>query len=36
MLKDAKNNASNETLKERISIIKNKYPQIISEAEPTK
>ena len=36
MLKDAKNSASNETLKERISIIKNKYPQIISEAEPTK
>lgn len=36
MLKDASNNASNETLKERISIIKNKYPQIISEAEPTK
>jgi len=36
MLKDAKNSASNETLKERISVIKNKYPQIISEAEPTK
>ena len=36
MLKDSKNNPSNETLKERIEIIKNKYPQIISEAEPTK
>ena len=36
MVKDAKNNPSNETLKERIDIIKKKYPQIISEAEPTK
>lgn len=36
MVKDANNNPSNETLKERIDIIKKKYPQIISEAEPTK
>ena len=36
MLKDSKNNPQNETLKERIDIIKKKYPQIISEAEPTK
>ncbi|MCA0933226.1 biopolymer transporter ExbD [Lutimonas saemankumensis] len=36
MLKDQGNNPNNETLKERIKIIKGKYPQIISEAEPTK
>jgi len=36
LLKDAKNNASNESLKEKIKDIKSKYPQIISEAEPTK
>ena len=36
MLKDANNNPSNETLKKRIDNIKAKYPQIISEAEPTK
>ncbi len=36
MVKDANNNPSNETLKQRIDNIKNKYPQIISEAEPTK
>jgi hypothetical protein len=36
MLKDAGNNPSNETLKQRIDNIKQKYPQIISEAEPTK
>ena len=36
MLKDAGNNPSNETLKQRIDNIKKKYPQIISEAEPTK
>ena len=36
MLKDSKNNPSNESLKEKIDVIKNKYPQIISEAEPTK
>jgi len=36
MLKDQKNNPNNETLKERIKLIKGKYPQIISEAEPTK
>ena len=33
---DSKNNPSNEALKERINVIKKKYPQIISEAEPTK
>jgi hypothetical protein len=36
MVKDASNNPGNETLKQRIDNIKNKYPQIISEAEPTK
>jgi hypothetical protein len=36
MLKDQSNDPNNETLKERIKIIKEKYPQIISEAEPTK
>ncbi len=36
MVKDANNNPSNETLKQRIDNIKKKYPQIISEAEPTK
>ena len=36
MLKDQKNSPNNETLKERIKLIKGKYPQIISEAEPTK
>lgn len=36
MVKDAANNPSNEALKQRIDNIKNKYPQIISEAEPTK
>ena len=36
LLKDQGNNPNNETLKERIKLIKGKYPQIISEAEPTK
>ena len=36
MLKDQSNSPNNETLKERINLIKGKYPQIISEAEPTK
>jgi biopolymer transport protein ExbD len=36
MLKDQGNDPNNETLKERINVIKEKYPQIISEAEPTK
>ena len=36
LIKDAKNSASNESLKEKIKNIKSKYPQIISEAEPTK
>ena len=36
MLKDQKNSQNNETLNERIKLIKGKYPQIISEAEPTK
>jgi hypothetical protein len=36
MVKDASNNPGNEALKQRIDNIKNKYPQIISEAEPTK
>ncbi len=36
LLKDAKNNSSNESLKEKIKNIKAKYPQIISEAEPKK
>ena len=36
LLKDAKNNSSNESLKEKIKFIKARYPQIISEAEPKK
>jgi len=36
LLKDAKNNSSSESLKEKIKNIKAKYPQIISEAEPKK
>jgi len=36
LLKDSNNNPSNTTLKERVSLIKGKYPQILSEAEPTK
>ncbi len=36
LLKDSKNNPTNETFKERVNLIKGKYPQIISEAEPTK
>lgn len=36
LLKNAKNNSSNESLKEKIKVIKSKYPQIISEAEPKK
>lgn len=36
LLKDSNNNPSNETLKERVKLIKGKYPQILSEAEPTK
>lgn len=36
MLKNQKNSQNNETLNERIKLIKGKYPQIISEAEPTK
>jgi len=35
LLKDAKN-SSNQSLKDKIANIKKKYPQIISEAEPTK
>ncbi|MCF6297076.1 MAG: biopolymer transporter ExbD [Flavobacteriaceae bacterium] len=35
MLKDNKNHPS-KSLKDKITNIKNKYPQIISEAEPTK
>ena len=35
LLKDNKNR-STESLKEKIANIKAKYPQIISEAEPTK
>ena len=36
LLKDSNNNPSNERLKEMIKEAKGKYPQIISEAEPTK
>jgi len=36
LLKDARNNPSNESFKNKIMEIKKKYPQIISEAEPTK
>jgi len=36
LIKDAKNNLSNQDLKDKIKNIKSKYPQIISEAEPTK
>ncbi len=36
MIKNAKNSSSNETLKAQIKNIKQKYPQIISEAEPSK
>jgi len=36
MVKRSNNDPSNEVLKERIENIKNKYPQIISEAEPLK
>jgi biopolymer transport protein ExbD len=36
LLKDAKNNLTNQSLKDKIKNIKSKYPQIISEAEPTK
>jgi len=36
LLKDSKNNPTNERLKEMIKEAKGKYPQIISEAEPTK
>ena len=35
LLKDNKNNPS-ESLKKKIDNVKGKYPQIISEAEPTK
>jgi biopolymer transport protein ExbD len=36
LLKQSKNDMQNESLKEKIKNIKKKYPQIISEAEPTK
>ncbi len=36
LLKDAKNNLFNQDLKDKIKFIKSRYPQIISEAEPTK
>ena len=36
LVKDAKNNSSNESLKEKVKFIKARYPQIISEAEPKK
>lgn len=36
LLKDLNNSPGNESLKEKIANIKKKYPQIISEAEPTK
>ncbi len=36
LLKQSKNDVKNESLKEKIKNIKKKYPQIISEAEPTK
>ncbi len=36
LLKQSKNDMQNESLKEKIKNIKGKYPQIISEAEPTK
>lgn len=36
LLKDSNNNPSNESYKTKILNIKNKYPQIISEAEPSK
>ncbi len=36
LLKDQKNDIGNESLKAKIDNIKKKYPQIISEAEPTK
>ncbi len=36
LLKDSKNSPGNQALKDKIANIKKKYPQIISEAEPTK
>ncbi|HHC80905.1 MAG TPA: biopolymer transporter ExbD [Flavobacteriia bacterium] len=36
LLKDKKNNPKNQAIKDKIDNIKKKYPQIISEAEPTK
>ncbi len=36
LLKQSKNDINNESLKEKIKNIKTKYPQIISEAEPSK
>lgn len=36
LLKDSKNSPGNQSLKDKITNIKKKYPQIISEAEPTK
>ncbi len=36
LLKDSNNNPSNESFKTKIENIKTKYPQIISEAEPSK
>lgn len=36
LLKDSNNNPSNTSLKEKVNLIKGKYPQILSEAEPTK
>jgi len=36
LLKDSNNNPSNESYKIKIDNIKGKYPQIISEAEPSK
>jgi len=36
LLKDSNNNPSNTSLKDKVNLIKGKYPQILSEAEPTK
>ena len=36
LLKDSNNSPSNTSLKDKVNLIKGKYPQILSEAEPTK
>lgn len=36
LLKNSNNNPTNIVLKEHVNVIKGKYPQILSEAEPTK